>query len=193
MSDYNPVSESVRQARGVFTKRPRLRTCLRILAVLFTLCGATLCTEAQTRADKPKANQKEKVMTNQVSGIFDVKVIPVTEGETADAAMGRMLLDKQYHGDLEAKAQGQMLTAMSAVPESGAYVAVERVTGTLLGRRGSFMLQHSGTMTRGVPQLSVTVVPDSGTEELTGLTGKLNIRIAEGKHFYDFEYTLPQS
>jgi hypothetical protein len=103
-----------------------------------------------------------------------------------------MSLAKQFHGELEATSLSEMLTAMSSVQGSGAYVAVEGVTGKLGGRNGSFMLQHTGVMTRGVPQLTITVVPDSGTDELTGLTGKLNIRIEPGgKHFYDFEYELP--
>ena len=103
-----------------------------------------------------------------------------------------MSLTKQFHGEMEATSQGEMLTAMSSVQGSGAYVAVERVTGMLAGRNGSFALQHTGVMNRGVPQLTITVVPDSGTDALTGLTGKLNIRIEpDGKHFYDFEYDLP--
>jgi hypothetical protein len=101
-----------------------------------------------------------------------------------------MLIAKQYHGDLEAIGRGQMLTAMTPIKGSGVYVAIERVTGTLHGRRGSFVLQHSGTMTRGAQQLTITVVPDSGTEQLAGLAGKLMIKITEGKHFYNFEYTL---
>ena len=104
-----------------------------------------------------------------------------------------MSLAKQFHGELEATSLGEMLTAMStSVQGSGAYVAVERVTGTLGGRSGSFALHHTGVMNRGVPQLTITVVPDSGSGELTGISGKLNIRIeAGGKHFYDFEYELP--
>jgi hypothetical protein len=101
-----------------------------------------------------------------------------------------MILDKQYHGDLEATGKGQMLTAGTDVKGSGAYVAIERVTGTLRGRTGSFVLQHSGTMTKGVPKLTINVVPDSGTGQLVGIDGKMNIVIAaDGKHSYDFEYT----
>jgi hypothetical protein len=152
-----------------------------------------LCAFPQTRAENIQSiNKEKKSMTMQASGTFDVKVIPAQESETADAGLGRMLLDKQYHGPLEARAQGQMLTAMASVEGSGVYVAVERVTGTLNGRHGSFMLHHTGVMTRGVPQLAINVVPDSGTEELTGLSGTLKITISEGKHFYDFEYSLPE-
>ena len=101
-----------------------------------------------------------------------------------------MSIDKQFHGDLEGAGKGEMLSAGTVVKGSAGYVAIERVTGKLQGRSGSFVLQHTGTMTRGVPQLSVTVVPDSGTGELTGIAGKLNIIIADGKHSFDFEYTL---
>ncbi len=109
----------------------------------------------------------------------------------ADASVGRMSIDKQFHGDLEGTSKGQMLSAMGGVKGSAGYVAMEKVSGTLKGRSGSFVLQHSGTMTRGVPQLIVSVVPDSGTDQLTGITGVLEIIIEAGKHSYDFEYALP--
>jgi len=101
-----------------------------------------------------------------------------------------MTIDKQFHGDLEGTSKGQMLSAMGSIKGSAGYVAMERVTGTLKGRSGSFVLQHSGTMTRGEPRLVVSVVPDSGTGELVGLAGTLTIKIAEGRHSYDFEYTM---
>jgi hypothetical protein len=104
-----------------------------------------------------------------------------------------MSIDKQFHGDLEGTSKGQMLTAGTAVEGSAGYVAIERVSGMLHGRRGTFVLQHSGTMTRGAPQLSVTVVPDSATGELVGLAGKMTITISDGKHSYDFEYTLTKT
>lgn len=132
-------------------------------------------------------------MSNHVSGTFEVKLAPQPMAEAgAESGLGRMSLNKQFHGELEAISLGEMLTAMTSVNGSGAYVAVERVTGALAERRGSFMLHHTGIMNRGVPQLTINVVPDSGTEELSGLTGAMNIRIeAGGKHFYDFEYSLP--
>jgi len=103
-----------------------------------------------------------------------------------------MLLDKQFHGDLEATSKGTMLAAGSgAKGSSGGYVALEIVTGTLQGHTGTFILQHSATMTRGTPALSITVVPDSGTGQLVGLTGKMSIDITNGKHTYTFDYTLP--
>jgi hypothetical protein len=101
-----------------------------------------------------------------------------------------MSIDKQFHGDLEAFGKGQMLTAMSSVEGSAGYVAIEQVTGSLHGRTGGFVLQHSGTMTRGAPQLIVSVAPDSGTGELAELAGTMTITIADGKHSYDFEYSL---
>jgi len=104
-----------------------------------------------------------------------------------------MAIDKQFHGDLEATSKGQMLTAGTAVKGSAGYVAIERVSGALHGRSGTFALQHSGTMTRGAPQLTITVVPDSGTGELLGLAGKMAIKIEDGKHSYDFEYTLAET
>jgi hypothetical protein len=129
-------------------------------------------------------------VTNRASGTFEVKLKPQA---TDDATLGRMSIDKQFHGDLEATSKGEMLSAGTSVKGSAGYVAIERVSGTLRGRSGSFVLQHSGTMTRGVPQLSVTVVPDSGAGELAGLTGKMAINIVDGKHFYDFEFTLPEA
>jgi hypothetical protein len=113
------------------------------------------------------------------------------EGDAPEAALGRMSLDKVYRGDLEATARGEMLTAMSGVEGSGAYVAVEVVRGALGGRRGSFALQHRGVMARGVPDLAIAVVPDSGTEGLVGISGRLGIEIRDGEHFYELEYELP--
>ena len=130
-------------------------------------------------------------MAEHARGTFEVKLLPQTvEGEGADAVLGRMSIDKQLHGDLEGTSKGAMLTAGTPVKGSAGYVAIERVSGTLKGRKGSFILQHSATMTRGVPQLSITVVPDSGTEDLVGLAGTFGIEITDGKHSYDFEYTL---
>lgn len=123
------------------------------------------------------------------AGPFDVKLVP--QADNLDSALGRMVLDKQFHGDLEATSQGQMLTAGTEVKGSAGYVAIEKVSGTLHGRQGTFILQHTGSMNRGQPQLAISVVPDSGTSQLTGLTGTMMINIAAGKHSYDFEYALP--
>ncbi len=137
-------------------------------------------------------------MSAHATGPFDVKITPQPpEDKVGDPSIGRMAIDKQFHGDLEATSKGQMLAAMTDVKGSAGYVAIERVTGTLRTpngvRSGSFALQHSGTMTRGAPQLSVTVIPDSGTGQLAGLAGKMTINVADGKHSYDFDYTLPDA
>lgn len=129
-------------------------------------------------------------MTSRAAGPFEVKLIPQAPPDPNDAPVGRMLLDKQFHGALEAVSKGEMLAAMTEVKGSAGYVAIERVTGTLDGRRGTFILQHNGLMNRGVPTLSVTVVPDSGTGELTGLTGTMKIDVTGGKHEYVFDYEL---
>jgi hypothetical protein len=124
-------------------------------------------------------------------GTFDVKITPQKpEDGVGDPLIGRMSIDKQFHGNLEAHSLGQMLASMSAVKGSAGYVAIERVEGTLDGRKGSFVLQHQGTMARGVPGLTVTVVPDSGTGELTGLTGSMKIKIDGGAHSYEFDYSF---
>jgi len=133
-------------------------------------------------------------MTTHARGTFDVKLVPQPpEDASQDPSLGRMTLDKQFHGDLEGTSKGQMLSAGTRVKGSGGYVAIEQVSGTLSGHTGTFVLQHSGTMTRGTLQLSITVVPDSGTGQLAGISGKLDITITNGKHFYDFEHTLPET
>ncbi|MFL6303114.1 MAG: DUF3224 domain-containing protein [Candidatus Sulfotelmatobacter sp.] len=131
--------------------------------------------------------------THHVSGPFDVKVTH-QDDSFGDPLLNRMTLDKQYHGDLEATGIGQMLTAGTDVKGSGAYVAIEKVSGTLEGKKGTFILQHAGTMTREVPQLAIVIVPDSGTGKLEGISGKMKIKFAEGgKHLYELDYTLEKS
>ena len=120
-----------------------------------------------------------------------MKLVPQqTEGFDEGGALGRMTIDKTFSGDIEGTSKGQMLTAMGGVKGSAAYVAVERVTGTLHGKRGSFAMHHTGIMNRGAPSLAVVVVPDSGTEELVGLSGTLNIIIEKGVHSYEFDYDI---
>jgi hypothetical protein len=138
------------------------------------------------------AGQTRNTMDMQASGTFDVKLVPQGEDDKGDGStLGRMSIDKHFQGDLEGRSKGQMLTGSSAVPGSAGYVAIERFQGTLKGQKGSFVLQHTGTMSKaGGYQLSITVVPDSGSGALTGLTGKMDIKIVDGKHFYQFEYTL---
>jgi Protein of unknown function (DUF3224) len=133
--------------------------------------------------------RKEAHMSH-ATGPFDVKLTP--QDDKLDPSLARMIIDKQFHGDLEGTSKGTMLSAGTAVKGSAGYVAIELVSGTLHGRTGTFVLQHSATMNRGVPSLSISVVPDSGTGQLTGLTGTMNIIIADGKHSYDFSYSLPE-
>lgn len=133
--------------------------------------------------------QKETRMTKRASGTFEVKTKP--QDDKVAEGLGRMTIEKQLHGDFEGTSSGQMLTAMPSVEGSAVYVAVERMTGNLQGRQGSFMLHHTGIMNKGAQQLTINVVPDSGTGQLRGLTGTMTIKIVEGKHFYDFDYTLP--
>jgi hypothetical protein len=131
-------------------------------------------------------------MTGHAHGPFDVKLAILPAYDTApESPLGRRSIDKQFHGDLNAVSKGEMLSAGTSVKGSAGYVAIECVTGTLAGRIGSFVLQHSATMNRGTPHLEIAVVPDSGTGQLTGVAGKMRIEITEGKHFYDFEYELP--
>jgi hypothetical protein len=123
------------------------------------------------------------------TGTFEVKLAPQTP-DGGEPTVGRMSIDKQFKGDLDATSTGQMLAVGTDVKDSAGYVAMERVSGTLHGKKGSFALQHSGTMTRGVPALSVTVVPDSGTGELVGISGRMTIEVAQGKHSYTFDYRI---
>jgi hypothetical protein len=133
-------------------------------------------------------------MTSHARGTFEVKLsLLEAYNKNEGAGLGRMSIDKQFHGDLDAVSKGEMLSA--GMPEKGSagYVAIERVSGTLQGRSGSFALQHNGTMTRGVFQLSVTVVPGSGTGAFVDLAGAMKIIIADGKHSYEFDYELGET
>jgi uncharacterized protein DUF3224 len=153
------------------------------------LTACSLCCVGIAMAQQPKKD----TMTHHATGPFDVKLSPQPP-EPESPAIGRMTIDKQFHGELEAVSKGQMLSAVTSTKGSAGYVAMEIVTGTLDGRQGTFVLQHSGTMNRGQPQLSVTVVPDSGTGELRGLSGHMNIRIEpDGKHFYEFDYQIAET
>jgi len=159
-------------------RKPRFRPIVRAGLVLGTL------------AFSGAAAVQELPMQHQITGTFDVKISAQSDGGGA-AAIARMVLDKQFHGVLDAHSDGQMLAYSTETPGSAGYVAIEKVTGTLEGRSGSFALQHSGIMNRGQPQLSLQVIPDSGTGELSGLSGTMNIRIEDGQHHYDFGYSLP--
>ncbi len=160
---------------------------VRALIAVFCLCVAGWG-YAQSRA--AQGAPKEKVVTGHARGTFDVKLTPQAGEDGADASIARMTIDKQFHGDLEGTSKGQMLA--SRAKGSGGYVGMEVFTGTLKGRKGSFALQHSGTMTPAAQQLSVTVIPDSATGQLEGLAGTMKIKVDNGKHSYEFEYTLPE-
>ena len=162
-----------------------------IFVTVLTVYGTS--DSAQTQSEAASPAKKEPVVTARAKGIFEVKGAPETEDKGEGPTLGRFSLDKQYHGDLEAVGKGDMLTASTSVKGSAGYVAMERVSGTLNGRKGTFVMQHIGTMNRGSMQLSVTVVPDSGTDQLAGLTGTMTIVIADGKHSYEFEYSISES
>ena len=128
-------------------------------------------------------------MIKHATGAFDVKLNPLPTYDQDDKSFGRMSIDKQFHGDLQADSRGEMLAYARL-----AYVAIEKVTGTLKGRTGSFILQHTATLINGKPTLTINVVPTSATGQLTGLEGRMNVTIApDGKHSYEFEYTLPEA
>ena len=133
-------------------------------------------------------------MKQTANGPFDIQLAPQPLSSVAESTgLGRLALDKTFHGDLQATSQGEMLSFRSSVQGSAGYVAMETVRGTLHGRSGSFVLQHSSTMERGTPTQSITVVPDSGTDELAGITGRMLITITNGAHFYQFDCELPQA
>jgi hypothetical protein len=130
-------------------------------------------------------------LTLRAAGPFEVKLAPLpTAWATDQSPLARMSIDKKFTGDLEATSQGEMLSAGTAVKGSAGYVAIEKVTGTLHGREGSFILQHNGTMNRGAPSLSIAVVPDSGTGALAGIAGTMQIIIENKQHSYTFDYSL---
>jgi hypothetical protein len=153
-----------------------MKLALALIALLFTI----------------PIQQKDTPMTQHATGAFDVKLLPLDPAfKSDDNSVGRFSIDKQFHGDLDATSKGEMLSGMGIVKGSGGYVAIERVTGTLAGRTGTFLLQHNGTMQNGVFHLNVIVIPDSATGQLVGLDGSMQIIIKDGHHSYDFAYTLP--
>jgi hypothetical protein len=136
----------------------------------------------------------EALVTAIASGEFDVKLTPQSSDTPEEgAALARHSLDKRFHGELDGTGAGEMLSAGSSIKGSASYVAIERVSGTLHGRLGTFALQHLGIMRRGEASLTITVVPDSGTGALAGISGSMSIEITGGKHFYRFEYSLPDA
>lgn len=173
---------------------PRLALCgLRInrLAILL-LAAASLVAGQQTNATSHERTARS--MTQHAEGSFDVKNTQLTaDGGTANTAIGRYALDKQYHGGLEATAKGEMLGAGSPATGTAGYVALEEVSGTLNGRKGGFALQHFGTMEGGKFELKIVIVPGSGTGDLAGIAGSATFNIAAGKHTYALDYTLPET
>jgi hypothetical protein len=174
-----------------------MKTLNRVVVVLalLSLC-ATSSFSVLAQAPASKALRKDAPMTLHATGAFEVKMTPLPPDDVTGSAgvnISRYGSDKQFHGDLEGTSKGEMLGAGDPAKGSAGYVAIERVTGTLRGRSGSFTLQHSGTMDQGKFQLTVTVVPGSGSGALAGISGTMTIIITNGKHSYDFEYTLPAS
>ena len=164
-----------------------MRTHFRVLAAVLALAASTACIATA-------ASDKDHPMTSRTAtGPFDVKIAPQPLSSVADqSGLGRMSIDKRFHGALEATSTGEMLSAGNPASGSAGYVAMETVRGTLDGRAGSFALQHSSTLASGVPTQSITVVPGSGTEALAGLAGRMVVEIAPGgAHAYRFDYTLP--
>jgi hypothetical protein len=162
-------------AAPTFLVRVRCMRMLLIAIASTAIAGSTLAAQARLI---------------HATGTFDVTLVPQAD---ADSAVGRMSIDKKFHGDLEGASKGTMLASMTAIPNSAGYVAIEKVTGTLHGKRGSFALQHSGTMNRGAQSLTITVVPDSGTDELAGISGSMKIIIEGKEHSYEFEYTIAKA
>ena len=144
----------------------------------------------QIRVTKRETNQTKTAMTQHANGTFEVKLAP-QDDKTGDTSIGRMTFEKQWQGDVQGTSTGQMLTGGDVKTGSAGYVAIEKFTGSVKGRKGTFIFQHSATMTAGKGDLTITVVPGSGTEDLKGISGMLSIKIENGKHFYDFEYSLP--
>lgn len=148
-----------------------------------------LCTLGLVFISLLSAQETQTSPSTRTSGTFEVTLTP-QGGNEPDSKLGRMSIVKQYHGGLEASGEGQMLTAYTATKGSAGYVAIERVRGTLNGRKGTFVLQHNGIMSRGEQHLMITVVPDSGTDELAGLTGTMTVTIVDKKHMYKFDYAF---
>ena len=149
--------------------------CATIFGVAFTLA----------------AQENKGMQTMTAKGPFEVKLIPVETAHKDEKGIARYSIDKVYHGDLEGNGVAEMLASLGEVKTSGTYVAIEVVRGTLAGKKGSFALGHIGTMQGGKQSLDIRVVPDSGTGELAGISGKMNILIAtDGKHSYEFEYEI---
>lgn len=173
---------ATQQEETVFDPKP-MKTLHYAVMITATALMITML-QAQT-------NSKEAPMSARVTGPFDVKMAP--QDDKLGDGINRMVLEKQYHGDLDGTSKGQML-AVGSAKTSGVYVAIETFTGALRGKTGSFSLHHTGIMAKAGPNLTISVVPDSGTGQLAGISGKMTINIApDGKHTYEFEYSLPEN
>ncbi len=164
---------------------------MRRLIYLIPMIAAILTLPGFMTRQPEKSPSGETILTKHVEGPFQVKLAP-QQDEGSPSNLGRMTINKTYKGALSATGTGQMLTGMTAVKGSAGYVAMELVEGTLEGRKGSFIVQHSGTMSDGAQHLSISVIPNSGTGDLEGLSGQMQIKIENGEHFYIFDYTLPE-
>ena len=157
------------------------------------LCVNQIASAQKANTEK-QSTKREKIVTHKAEGTFEVKTTPLAEeANVGDPMIGRLSLEKQFAGAMIGTSKGQMLGIQTAVKDSAGYVAAERFVGTLDGKKGSFSLQHTGTMQGGKFEMNVTIVPDSGTDELAGIAGKMKIKIEGGKHFYELEYTLPSA
>jgi hypothetical protein len=166
----------------------------RLKCILISACLCFSIQAAHPQAPPSKLLRKDPVMTRHATGTFEVKTTPLAaDGAVVGTLIGRYSLVKQFHGDIEATSKGEMLASGEPSSGSAGYVAIEQITGTLHGHAGSFALAHIGAMDQGSYRLSVTVVPGSGTAELTGIAGTMIITNADGKHSYTFEYTLPDA
>jgi len=184
-------------------RQPQLGVCVGLFLALLLVVHAQTVQAQNVQASQPQATAagqqnsppKEAPIMKHARGTFEVKMNPQKPDnkEAEGANFGRMSSHKQFHGELEGTSLGEMLGATTEIKGSAGYVALERVTGTIDGKTGTFVLQHSGTMTRGALELRVTVVPDSGTGELAGIAGRMDIKIDGAKHFYDFEYTIAEA
>jgi hypothetical protein len=185
-----PSRRTIMNARRTRAGHPLAPLALSLLSL------ACASTRASAPASDPPAGAS---VVTRATGTFEVKLVPrAADEDELDSApnagpnsgIGRMSIEKQFHGDLEGTSRGEMLAMSTAVQGSAGYVAIERVEGKLKGKSGTFSLQHSGTLSRGAPLLAISVVPDSGTGDLVGLAGSMTIQIAEGKHSYAFDYVL---
>lgn len=158
-----------------------------VAMILFTAGSLAGCSHSRSvSVVKPKSP-----MTKQASGFFEVTLTSEGLPDAAEGTtLGRMSIEKTFHGDLEATSKGAMLSVRTSIEGSAGYVAIERVSGTLHGRSGGFVLQHSAMMSRGIPRRTMEIVPDSGSGELKALSGTMTINIVDGKHFYELVYAL---